>query len=67
MKTRPCGPGTVVASLAPQLSGHVPLKVPWLKPEDLAPAAVFLASDVAAMVTGACYDVTGGDDAKNES
>ncbi len=46
---------------------HVPLKVPWLKPEDLAPAAVFLASDLAAMVTGACYDVTGGDDANNQS
>jgi NAD(P)-dependent dehydrogenase (short-subunit alcohol dehydrogenase family) len=46
---------------------HIPLKVPWLKPEDLAPAAVFLASDLAAMVTGACYDVTGGDDANNQS
>jgi NAD(P)-dependent dehydrogenase (short-subunit alcohol dehydrogenase family) len=44
---------------------HVPLRVPWLKPEDLAPAAVFLASDQAAMVTGACYDVTAGDDANN--
>jgi NAD(P)-dependent dehydrogenase (short-subunit alcohol dehydrogenase family) len=44
---------------------HVPLKVPWLKPEDIAPAAVFLASELAAMVTGACYDVTGGDDANN--
>jgi NAD(P)-dependent dehydrogenase (short-subunit alcohol dehydrogenase family) len=44
---------------------HIPLKVPWLKPEDLAPAAVFLASDLAAMVTGASYDVTGGDDANN--
>jgi NAD(P)-dependent dehydrogenase (short-subunit alcohol dehydrogenase family) len=48
-------------------SPHVPLKVPWLKPEDLAPAAVFLASDLAAMVTGACYDVTAGDDANNQS
>lgn len=46
---------------------HIPLKVGWLKPEDLAPAAVFLASDLAAMVTGACYDVTGGDDAQNVS
>ena len=46
---------------------HVPLGVPWLKPEDLAPAAVFLASDHAAMVTGACYDVTAGDDANNQS
>ncbi|WP_216847143.1 SDR family NAD(P)-dependent oxidoreductase [Granulicella sp. L60] len=46
---------------------HVPLKVGWLKPEDLAPAAVFLASDGAAMVTGASYDVTGGDNANNQS
>ena len=46
---------------------HVPLKVAWLKAKDLAPAAVFLASDGAAMVTGACYDVTGGDDANNLS
>ncbi len=44
---------------------HVPLKVPWVKPEDLAPAAVFLASDLASMVTGACYDVTGDDDANS--
>jgi NAD(P)-dependent dehydrogenase (short-subunit alcohol dehydrogenase family) len=46
---------------------HEPLKVAWLKPEDLAPAAVFLASDLAAMVTGATYDVTGGDNANNQS
>lgn len=46
---------------------HVPLRVPWLKAEDLAPAAVFLASDLASMVTGACYDVTAGDDANNQS
>lgn len=46
---------------------HVPLRVPWLKPEDIAPVAVFLASDDAALVTGACYDVTAGDDANNLS
>ncbi|GAC1425114.1 MAG: hypothetical protein NVSMB62_22190 [Acidobacteriaceae bacterium] len=31
---------------------HIPLKVEWLTPKDLTPAAVFLASDLAAMVTG---------------
>ncbi|MBZ6078196.1 SDR family NAD(P)-dependent oxidoreductase [Microvirga puerhi] len=44
---------------------QVPLKVGWLRPEDISPAAVFLASDAAAMVTGAEYEVTGGDSAHN--
>ncbi|MBV9828471.1 MAG: mycofactocin-coupled SDR family oxidoreductase [Alphaproteobacteria bacterium] len=43
----------------------VPLQVGWLEPEDISPAAVFLASDAAAMVTGAEYEVTGGDSAKD--
>jgi NAD(P)-dependent dehydrogenase (short-subunit alcohol dehydrogenase family) len=43
----------------------VPLKVGWLRPDDISPAAVFLASDAAAMVTGAEYEVTGGDSAKD--
>lgn len=42
---------------------RLPLGVPWLNPDHVAPAAVFLASDAAAMVTGAAYDVTGGDSA----
>jgi NAD(P)-dependent dehydrogenase (short-subunit alcohol dehydrogenase family) len=43
----------------------VALKVGWLRPEDISPAAIFLASDAAAMVTGAEYEVTGGDSAKD--
>jgi len=43
----------------------VPLKVGWLQPDDISPAAVFLASDAAAMVTGAEFEVTGGDSAKS--
>jgi SDR family mycofactocin-dependent oxidoreductase len=43
----------------------VPLKVGWLQPEDISPVAVFLASDAAAMVTGADYEVTAGDSAKS--
>ena len=38
----------------------VPLKVGWLQPDDISPVAVFLASDAAAMVTGADYEVTAG-------
>ena len=40
-----------------------PLGVPWIEPEDVAPIVVFLASDEARMVSGATYDVTGGDSA----
>jgi NAD(P)-dependent dehydrogenase (short-subunit alcohol dehydrogenase family) len=43
----------------------VPLRVGWLQADDISPAAVFLASDAAAMVTGAEYEVTGGDSAKD--
>jgi NAD(P)-dependent dehydrogenase (short-subunit alcohol dehydrogenase family) len=43
----------------------VPMGVGWLQPDDISPAAVFLASDAAAMVTGAEYEVTGGDSAKD--
>ncbi|WP_428488227.1 SDR family NAD(P)-dependent oxidoreductase [Rhodopila sp.] len=40
-----------------------PLGLPWIAPEDVAPVVVFLASDEARMVSGATYDVTGGDSA----
>ena len=43
----------------------MPLQVGWLQPSDISPVAVFLASDAAAMVTGAEYEVTGGDSAKS--
>ena len=42
-----------------------PLGVPWIEPEDVAPVVVFLASDAARMISGATYDVTGGDSARN--
>lgn len=45
------------------LAAKSPLGVPWIEPEDVAPAVVFLASDAARMVSGATYDVTGGDSA----
>jgi len=46
-----------------KLTAKSPLGVPWIEPEAVAPVAVFLASDDAFMVSGATYDVTGGDSA----
>ena len=46
-----------------KLAAKNPLGVPWIEPDDIAPAVVFLASDEARMVSGATYDVTGGDSA----
>lgn len=46
-----------------KLSAASPLRVPWIEPEAIAPAVVFLASDESYMVSGATYDVTGGDSA----
>jgi NAD(P)-dependent dehydrogenase (short-subunit alcohol dehydrogenase family) len=42
----------------------MPLGVGWVQAEDVSPAAVFLASDAAAMITGSEIEVTGGDSAK---
>ncbi len=47
------------------LTQKTPLGVPWIDPNDVAPAYVYLASDEARMVTGAAIDVTGGDSAHN--
>jgi NAD(P)-dependent dehydrogenase (short-subunit alcohol dehydrogenase family) len=46
-----------------KLIAKSPLGIPWIEPEAIAPVVVFLASDDAAMVSGATYDVTGGDSA----
>jgi NAD(P)-dependent dehydrogenase (short-subunit alcohol dehydrogenase family) len=46
-----------------KLIAKSPLGIPWIEPEAVAPVVVFLASDDAAMVSGATYDVTGGDGA----
>ena len=43
--------------------GH--LRVGVSTAEDVAPVVVFLASDAARMVSGAIFDVTGGDSANN--
>lgn len=53
------------AAAAQSKQSSTPLGVPWLQPEDVAPVVVFLAPDDARMVTGATYDVTGGDSAND--
>jgi NAD(P)-dependent dehydrogenase (short-subunit alcohol dehydrogenase family) len=45
------------------LTARSPLGVPWIETADVAPVVVFLASEAARMVSGATYDVTGGDSA----
>ncbi len=47
------------------LEGKSPLRVPWIDPAEMGPVVVFLASEAARMVSGATYDVTGGDSANN--
>ena len=47
------------------LTTRTPLGVPWIEPEDVASVVVFLASNAARMVSGATFDVTGGDSAHN--
>lgn len=41
----------------------LPLGVPWVEPEDVAPLVVFLASEGARMVSGTSFAATGGDSA----
>ena len=45
------------------LLAKTPLGEPWVEPEDVAPIVAFLASDEARMITGASFEVTGGDSA----
>jgi NAD(P)-dependent dehydrogenase (short-subunit alcohol dehydrogenase family) len=59
------GPGfenTVLTEelVAKTLGDRDVLHLPWLSPDDIAPAVVFLTSDAARKITGAVYDVTGG-------
>ncbi len=61
----PTGSSTDEEEARKVLTPKTPLGVPWIEPEDVAPVVVFLASDAARMVSGATYDVTGGDSANN--
>jgi SDR family mycofactocin-dependent oxidoreductase len=58
-------PQPVTEQLAAQVRAeHTPLQLPWLQPEDMAPMVVFLASDEASRISGATFDVDGGDSAQ---
>lgn len=50
-------------SAADAQRAKLPLRVPWVEPEDVAPLVVFLASDGARMVSGTSFAATGGDSA----
>ena len=45
------------------LKAKTPLGVPWIEPDLVAPAVVFLASDAASMISGTSLAITGGDSA----
>ncbi len=62
---RPAGSSTDEEEARKILTTKSPLGVPWIDPADVAPVVVFLASDAARMVSGATYDVTAGDSARN--
>jgi NAD(P)-dependent dehydrogenase (short-subunit alcohol dehydrogenase family) len=61
----PTGSSADEAEARKTLAAKTPLGIPWIEPSDVAPVAVFLASDAARMVSGATYDVTAGDSARN--
>jgi NAD(P)-dependent dehydrogenase (short-subunit alcohol dehydrogenase family) len=61
----PTGSSADEAEARKILAAKTPLGVPWIEPEDVAPVVVFLASEAARMVSGATYDVTAGDSARN--
>lgn len=50
--------------IAARLKNQSVQKIPWMQPEDVAPAVVFLCTDAAYRITGASYDATAGDSAK---
>ena len=62
---KPPGSSAMEAEVRKILIAKSPLGVPWIEPEDVSPVVVVLASNAARMISGATYDVTGGDSAHN--
>jgi NAD(P)-dependent dehydrogenase (short-subunit alcohol dehydrogenase family) len=50
----------VIAARMPQAV----MGIPWMQPDEVAPAVIFLCTDAANRVTGATYDATAGDSVK---
>jgi len=61
--TKPSAQTPTEEQVAAEMAKKSPMKIPWLQPQDIAPVAVFLASDEAHGISGATYDVTAGDSA----
>jgi NAD(P)-dependent dehydrogenase (short-subunit alcohol dehydrogenase family) len=61
----PTGPSADEEEARKTLSTRTPLGVRWIQPDAVAPVVVFLASHAARMISGATYDVTAGDSARN--
>jgi NAD(P)-dependent dehydrogenase (short-subunit alcohol dehydrogenase family) len=62
----PTGSSADEAEAVKILTAKTPLGVPWIEAEDVAPVVLFLASKAARMVSGATYDVTAGDSARQQ-
>lgn len=53
-------PGATDQQLAERAVGGVPMRVPWVEPEDVSEAVLYLASDAARFVTGTVLPVDAG-------
>jgi NAD(P)-dependent dehydrogenase (short-subunit alcohol dehydrogenase family) len=50
-------------AIAASAPGSV-MGIPWMQPDEVAPAVIFLCTDPANRITGACIDAVAGESAK---